>query len=360
MLELGLGRRLVGTAYLDDAHVYPPLAKAYARVPVLGEGVPLDRGRARRAARPRLRLVRERLSRAPRPGRGIVSRRRGSRATCLPERLQGAHRADHLRRRLRRDPPARAAVRRAGPGGAADRAAAAPTSRRPAPSRRPTGLPVLEVFWYEQRREDAVCRGLLRRSGVIVRSAGARNIFDGIPNGWGDGSWERVLEHRREASGRDRAASDAVWDTAADKRRQLARSPYSGLTAVQRRRFVVIPFGSTTRELPGRRRCRGARPRARGAGASLAGRTRTRSRPPAGPRAARTAASPRRCRPSSPLARRPPRTVAARRRHPRAGGDRPRHRRPRRRRAPRGLAGGRVRTPACDAIVWDLRARGCC
>lgn len=40
MLKLGLQKHMIGTAYLDDPKVYPPLAKVYAQVPVLSKEYP--------------------------------------------------------------------------------------------------------------------------------------------------------------------------------------------------------------------------------------------------------------------------------------------------------------------------------
>ncbi len=240
MLELGLGRRLVGTAYLDDAHVYPPLAKAYARVPVLAKEYPSSE--VVLAARPDLVYAsyasafagsaagsRDRLA-----SEGIPSYLSPSdcKERTAPITFDDVYaeirqlgrlfavpaRAERLIARLQRRVEAARALAAA------------------------NGAAGLEVFWYDSGAKTPYVGGCCGAPGLIVRSAGARNIFDGIPNGWGDGSWERVLAADPDVI----VLVDAVWDTAADKRRQLARSPYSGLTAVQRRRFVVIPFGSTT------------------------------------------------------------------------------------------------------------------
>ncbi len=239
LLELGLESRIAGTAYLDDVSIYAPLAPIYASVPVIAKKYPSRE--VVLAAKPDLVYASyfsafdgaAAGSRGSLAERGIASYlspsdckarsepisfddvfqeiREVGRIFAVPERaervvLDLTRRLDDVRRQV--------------------------AARGTAPS----------VLWLDGTGSAPRVGGSNGSPGLILRTAGTRNVFEEIPRAWGEGSWEQVL-----ASDPDFIVLvDAAWDPASAKHAALAHEPLASLRAVRTHRYVTIPFASTT------------------------------------------------------------------------------------------------------------------
>jgi iron complex transport system substrate-binding protein len=239
MLELGLGNRMAGTAYLDDARVYPPLARAYAKVPVVAKEYPstevvLSKNAdfvygsyvsafAKDGAGTRPALESHGMNTYLSPSNCIAKSRSIAwndvygEITDIGKIFDVQDRAAALVAKLE----ARLA--------AAQKLVAS------------TGDST-SVFWYDSGAKAPTAGACCGAPGLIVRTAGGKNIFSALKGGWQDGSWEQVVAQNPDVI----VLVNATWDTVAAKHKVLAKSPLSGLAAVRDKHFVIVPFGSST------------------------------------------------------------------------------------------------------------------
>jgi iron complex transport system substrate-binding protein len=234
MLALGLGNRLVGTAYRDD-EILPELAAAYRAVPVLAPEYPSRE--VLLAAKPDFVY--------------------GSFATAFsvdvagtrPD-LSGANIATYLSpSACPRGPAARGSLesgfdemrdlaRIFGVSARADtliagyEAELARVKRALDPARAP------RIFWYDANDPPSAgaCCGA---PDLVIRLLGGRNVFSDLPGSWAAVSWETVVARDPEVI----VLIDATWSSAAEKRRLLSSTPaYARIDAVRHQRLATVPF----------------------------------------------------------------------------------------------------------------------
>ncbi|NNG38533.1 ABC transporter substrate-binding protein [Flexivirga sp. ID2601S] len=109
------------------------------------------------------------------------------------------------------------------------------------------------VLWYDSGEKTPFVGAGKGGPQLVMDAVGARNVFAGLPGGWADGSWEKVVAADPDVI----VLADASWSTADAKKKYLRADPVlRKLTAVKRNRFVVLPFSETT---PGVRLVDGAK-----------------------------------------------------------------------------------------------------
>jgi iron complex transport system substrate-binding protein len=99
-----------------------------------------------------------------------------------------------------------------------------------------------KVFWYDSGAKAPTSGACCGAPGLIVKTAGGKNIFSALKGGWSEGSWEQVVAQNPDVI----VLVNATWDTVAAKHKVLAKTPLSGLDAVKDKRYVIVPFGSST------------------------------------------------------------------------------------------------------------------
>jgi iron complex transport system substrate-binding protein len=78
---------------------------------------------------------------------------------------------------------------------------------------------------------------------MIMAAVGATNIFTDAAGNWATVNWETVVERSPQVI----VVIDADWDPAQQKIDLLQADPaYASIEAVQRDRFVILPFSTTT------------------------------------------------------------------------------------------------------------------
>ncbi len=240
LLSLGLQRRMIGSAYLDDG-VSASLRSAYGQVPVLSEKYPAREvvvatrpdfiyaayagAFAPDAAGTRDELERVHVATYLSPAGCPVGLRPATASfdTTFAEirdigRIFGV--SDRAEALIRSCADQLADVRRS-------------VGTVPSPPR---------VFWYDSGSPPTAgaCCGM---PNEIMRLAGATNIFADTPGSWTKVSWESVVARNPEVI----VLVDALWSPAAEKRRELLSDKvYAGLDAVRHQRFVTIRFGDST------------------------------------------------------------------------------------------------------------------
>ncbi|MDN5893700.1 MAG: ABC transporter substrate-binding protein [Nocardioides sp.] len=110
----------------------------------------------------------------------------------------------------------------------------------------------LSVLWYDSGDKTPFVGAGGGGPQLILDAAGADNIFEDVEGGWGDASWEKVIDADPDVI----VLADASWSTAEDKIAYLEKDPLlKQLRAVRAERYVTIPFSEST---PGVRLADGA------------------------------------------------------------------------------------------------------
>jgi iron complex transport system substrate-binding protein len=240
MLALGLQRRMIGTAYLDD-RVAPAFASAYASVPVLAKEYPSREvllshrpdfvyasyasAFEPEAAGPRQALASAGIRSYVSPF-GCAPGERPARVT-----LDGvfAEIAD-IGRVF--GVPARAQ-------------ALIDAQRAELQQTLAAGLPGagLDVLWWDSETKAPFVGTCCGAPAMMLAAVGARNVFDDVDGSWANVSWERVVAADPDVV----VVVDASWDTAAAKLRYARESAaLKGLRAFREHRVVELPFSDTT------------------------------------------------------------------------------------------------------------------
>ncbi|GCD95959.1 ABC transporter substrate-binding protein [Embleya hyalina] len=101
----------------------------------------------------------------------------------------------------------------------------------------------LNVLWYDSGTKTPYVGTGHGGPQLVLDAVGARNVFDSLPGGWKNASWEQVIAADPDAI----VLADAGWDTAQSKIDYLEHDPVlNKLKAVQRRAYVVVPFSEST------------------------------------------------------------------------------------------------------------------
>lgn len=241
MLALGLGERMVGTAYLDD-EVLPEFADAYDSVAVLAEReypsseTVLDTepdliyaaypsAFEADAAGPRDELARLGISTYLSP-------------SACPNRPADEPLSIEAVWQEIRDVGALFDA-----GDVAERLVADQRKQLDEALAAAGDLSAMTVMWWDGGDDvpsvGACCGG----PGMIMTAAGVQNAFGDVPRSWSDVNWEQVAERNPAVI----VLVDAEWSTAEEKRATITSTPaVSTLPAVRDERFVEIPFSATT------------------------------------------------------------------------------------------------------------------
>ncbi|MGW6613554.1 ABC transporter substrate-binding protein [Streptomyces erythrochromogenes] len=234
MLALGLGDRIAGTAYLDDA-VLPAYKPAYDKIKVLAEEYPskeillgadpdfvyggyasaFDKAQGR---------DRESLAKS-----GIDSRLNVEYCT------EGKVGLDQLKTEI---------TEVAQTFGVADRGAKLiedEQRRIDAVTARVKDRPRPTVFAYDSGEATASTSGGNGVGNEIISLAGGTNVFADLKDTFGDVAWEKVIERKPEVV----LIYDYGGTTVEAKKQRLLNDPaLAEVPAVKNRRFVVLPLSS--------------------------------------------------------------------------------------------------------------------
>ncbi|MFG2041903.1 ABC transporter substrate-binding protein [Dactylosporangium sp. NPDC048998] len=237
MLALGLQDRMIGTAYLDD-QVLPEYAAAYAKVPVLAKEYP---------AKEKL------LEAAPDFVYGSFSSAFGdegvgdrgewqklgigtylSPAGCPKETRPAKLAMDDVFTEIREI----AAIF-----GVQDRAEALISDQQARIAKAAAGAKGAKVLWWDGGSDAPSVGACCGSPGMIMTAAGAVNAFADVTGSWADTSWETVAERNPDVI----VLVDASWDQATAKQSFLENNAtLKDLPAVKAKRYVVLPFSSTS------------------------------------------------------------------------------------------------------------------
>ncbi|WP_127505640.1 ABC transporter substrate-binding protein [Actinoplanes solisilvae] len=234
MLALGLQDRMAGTAYLDDK-VLPDFADAYGKIPVLAKEYPSkeklletspdfiyasfssafgDEGVGDRAEWQKL-------------GVGTYISPAGCPKGSQPAKLG----LDDVFGEIRDV---------ATLFGVPERAEKLITEQKSRLKKAPAAT---KVLWWDGGSDAPSVGACCGAPGMIMDAAGVTNVFADVKGNWGDTSWEAVAERNPDVI----VLVDASWDPADKKEQFLEKNPtLKDLPAVQRKKYVVIPFSSTS------------------------------------------------------------------------------------------------------------------
>ncbi|PSL08527.1 iron complex transport system substrate-binding protein [Haloactinopolyspora alba] len=240
LLTLGLQDRMVGTAYLDD-EILPGLAHAYDAVPVLADGYPssetvLDTDpELVYGAYPSAFTAENAGERAALSDVGVASYLSPSACPGRPDDEPLG--IETVWREFREI----GAI--FGAGEAADRLVAEQRARLDDALTAAGEHGSTEVMWWDGGTDVPTVGGCCGAPAMIMRAAGATNVFADVDGAWADVSWEQVAERAPDVI----VLVDADWSTAAEKRDLIESTPaVRDLPVVREGRFVVIPFSATT------------------------------------------------------------------------------------------------------------------
>lgn len=232
MLELGLTKSLVGTAYLDD-QVLPKYAKDYASVPVVAKEYP---------------SYEQVLATDP----DFVYGGYSSAFTAGDGRGREAFKKSGIETRLNTESCAKAdtpmdtlyeEIREVGRTfGVTDRAEAwikQAKADNAATAEKLKGLKPLSVFVYDSGDKTAFTAGGKGIGNELIKRAGGTNIFADLDKSFGDASWENVVARKPEAI----VIYDYGSTTVEQKKKRLLTDPaLADIPAIKNKRFAVMPL----------------------------------------------------------------------------------------------------------------------
>jgi iron complex transport system substrate-binding protein len=100
----------------------------------------------------------------------------------------------------------------------------------------------LSIFWYDSGTDAPYTAGCCGAPAMIIDAVGATNVFEELPGGWADGSWESAVGAAPDVI----VLIEADWDTVDSKLGTLGGEPMASLPAVRDERYVELPFSATT------------------------------------------------------------------------------------------------------------------
>ncbi|MEU2576258.1 ABC transporter substrate-binding protein [Streptomyces anulatus] len=232
MLELGLQKSLVGTAYLDD-QVLPKYGEDYASVPVIAKEYPSYEQLL--ATDPDFVYGGYGSAFAAGDGRG----REALKKSGIESRLntesctKGDQPMDTLYEEIREvgrtfgvTDRAEAWIKRA----KADNAATA---------KKLAGLKPVSVFVYDSGDKTAFTAGGEGIGNELIERAGGTNVFADLDKPFGDASWENVVARKPEVI----VIYDYGATTVEQKKKRLLDDPaLADVPAVKNKRFAVMPL----------------------------------------------------------------------------------------------------------------------
>ncbi|MEU2906964.1 ABC transporter substrate-binding protein [Streptomyces globisporus] len=232
MLELGLKKSLVGTAYLDDK-VLPKYAKDYASVPVLAKEYPSYEQVL--AANPDLVYGGYASAFTAGDGRGREAFKKSGIETRLNTEscTKGDQPMDTLYEEIREvgrtfgiSDRAEAWVKQA----KADNAATA---------KKLADLKPVSVFVYDSGDKTAFTAGGEGIGNELIERAGGTNVFADLDKPFGDASWENVVDRKPDVI----VIYDYGATTVEQKKKRLLTDPaLADVPAIKNKRFAVMPL----------------------------------------------------------------------------------------------------------------------
>ncbi|MGQ4732153.1 ABC transporter substrate-binding protein [Streptomyces sp. Ju416(a)] len=232
MLELGLKKSLVGTAYLDD-QVLPKYAKDYAAVPVLAKEYPSYEQVL--AANPDFVYGGYASAFTAGDGRGREAFKKAGIETRLNTEscTKGDQPMDTLYEEIRE-------VGRTF--GISDRAEAwikqAKTDNA-ATAKKLADLKPVSVFVYDSGDKTAFTAGGEGIGNELIERAGGTNVFADLDKPFGDASWENVVDRKPEVI----VIYDYGATTVEQKKKRLLTDPaLADVPAIKNKRFAVMPL----------------------------------------------------------------------------------------------------------------------
>ncbi|MFF2189835.1 ABC transporter substrate-binding protein [Streptomyces sp. NPDC058155] len=232
MIELGLTKSLIGTAWLDDA-VLPAYKKAYDSVPVIAKEYPSKEKLL--AANPDFVYggyasafaAKDGRTREDLKGAGIDTR------LNLENCTEGRTSMDDVFRE----------VQEAGRTfGVADRAEKWTAEARTTLATTAAGLEDVEpvpVFVYDSGDKTAFTAGGKGIGNELIRRAGGRNVFADLDKSFGDATWEQVVAREPETI----VIYDYGATTVAQKKKRLLEDPVlKDVPAIRNKSFAVLPL----------------------------------------------------------------------------------------------------------------------
>lgn len=95
------------------------------------------------------------------------------------------------------------------------------------------------ALWYSSGTDTPYVGAGIGSPQMVMDAAGLTNVFADVHDTWTSVSWEKVVEADPDVL----VLVDATWNTAADKITMLESSPATReLTAVREHRYVTVPF----------------------------------------------------------------------------------------------------------------------
>ncbi|MFJ9570663.1 ABC transporter substrate-binding protein [Streptomyces bacillaris] len=232
MLELGLTKSLVGTAYLDDK-VLPKYAKDYASVPVIAKEYPSYEQVL--ATNPDFVYGGYASAFAAGDGRGREALKKAGIETRL--NTESCAEADTPMETLYEE------IREVGRTfGVTDRAEAwikQAKADNEATAKKLADLKPLPVFVYDSGDKTAFTAGGKGIGNELIKRAGGTNIFADLDKSFGDASWENVVARKPEAI----VIYDYGSTTVEQKKKRLLTDPaLADVPAIKNKRFAVMPL----------------------------------------------------------------------------------------------------------------------
>ncbi|MEV7489548.1 ABC transporter substrate-binding protein [Streptomyces anulatus] len=232
MLELGLKKSLVGTAYLDD-QVLPKYAEDYASVPVIAKEYP---------------SYEQVLAANP----DFVYGGYGSAFTAGDGRSREALKKSGIESRLNTESCTKGdqpmdtlyeEIREVGRTfGVTDRAEAwikQAKADNAATAKKLADLKPVSVFVYDSGDKTAFTAGGEGIGNELIERAGGTNVFADLDKPFGDASWENVVARKPEAI----VIYDYGATTVEQKKKRLLTDPaLADVPAIKNKRFAVMPL----------------------------------------------------------------------------------------------------------------------
>ncbi|MFD8961081.1 ABC transporter substrate-binding protein [Streptomyces anulatus] len=232
MLELGLKKSLVGTAYLDD-QVLPKYAEDYASVPVIAKEYP---------------SYEQVLATNP----DFVYGGYGSAFTAGDGRSREALKKSGIESRLNTESCTKGdqpmdtlyeEIREVGRTfGVTDRAEAwikQAKADNAATAKKLADLKPVSVFVYDSGDKTAFTAGGEGIGNELIERAGGTNVFADLDKPFGDASWENVVARKPEAI----VIYDYGATTVEQKNKRLLTDPaLADVPAIKNKRFAVMPL----------------------------------------------------------------------------------------------------------------------
>ncbi|WP_229686746.1 ABC transporter substrate-binding protein [Longimycelium tulufanense] len=231
LLTLGLGDRMVGTAYPDSDDVPPQLADSYRKIPKLSDRYPTFEQVL--AAEPDLVVGGYASAFAEKEGRGRKALEdRGIRTLLLTENCTERTTFDTVAEDLRMF------GRVFGVPNRAEKVVSGMKARLDAVRAKLKDVEPVPVFFYDSGKKSAFTVGGRGLGNEIAAMAGGRNVFADNDRVFGDASWEQVAERAPRAV----VIIDYLGSGQVDTKREYLRDhPLAGATpGVSEGRFIVL------------------------------------------------------------------------------------------------------------------------